>query len=120
MPRVKNPNRPKRGFLDGYKTYNPEVEGYGDSGQWRQAFHFRMGLDAAREAVGDDKPISVLGVVFESGWTFTQKWAAIKSAWRKLVRTYHPDNQETGDSEKFKKIQGAYEVLEDEYRRLGV
>lgn len=41
----------------------------------------------------------------------------IKSAWRKLAKTYHPDNKETGDEAKFKEIQEAYDVLYDDQKR---
>jgi molecular chaperone DnaJ len=41
----------------------------------------------------------------------------IKSAWRKLAKTYHPDNQETGDEAKFKEIQEAYDILYDDQKR---
>lgn len=41
----------------------------------------------------------------------------IKSAWRKLAKTYHPDNKETGDEAKFKEAQEAYDVLKDDQKR---
>ena len=41
----------------------------------------------------------------------------IKSAYRKLAKTYHPDNKETGNEEKFKEIQEAYDVLYDDQKR---
>ena len=41
----------------------------------------------------------------------------IKSAWRKLAKTYHPDNKETGDEIKFKEIQEAYDILYDDQKR---
>lgn len=41
----------------------------------------------------------------------------IKSAYRKLAKKYHPDNKETGDSEKFKEATEAYSVLSDEKKR---
>jgi molecular chaperone DnaJ len=41
----------------------------------------------------------------------------IKSAYRKLAKTYHPDNKETGNEAKFKEIQEAYDVLYDDQKR---
>ena len=41
----------------------------------------------------------------------------IKSAYRKLAKKYHPDNKETGDENKFKEIQEAYDVLYDDKKR---
>lgn len=41
----------------------------------------------------------------------------IKSAYRKLAKTYHPDNKETGDETKFKEVQEAYDILYDDNKR---
>ena len=41
----------------------------------------------------------------------------IKSAYRKLAKTYHPDNKETGNEAKFKEVQEAYDVLYDDQKR---
>jgi molecular chaperone DnaJ len=41
----------------------------------------------------------------------------IKAAYKKAARKYHPDNAETGDEEKFKKLGEAYEVLKDPQKR---
>ncbi|KAK7399567.1 hypothetical protein VNO78_10752 [Psophocarpus tetragonolobus] len=42
----------------------------------------------------------------------------IKSAYRKLARSYHPDvNKESGAEQKFKEISNAYEVLSDDEKR---
>jgi len=48
----------KKGFLDGYKTYDASA-GHGGTGEWRKAFTERMGLDEARQA---------LGLSAEAGW----------------------------------------------------
>ncbi|KAG0459814.1 hypothetical protein HPP92_022942 [Vanilla planifolia] len=42
----------------------------------------------------------------------------IKSAYRKLARSYHPDvNKDPGAEQKFKEISNAYEVLSDDEKR---
>ena len=41
----------------------------------------------------------------------------IHRVYRLFAARYHPDNKETGDAEKFRKIQEAYEVLSDPERR---
>ena len=43
----------------------------------------------------------------------------IRSAYRKLARRYHPDvnPNDTGAEERFKEIQGAYDVLSDDDTR---
>ncbi|MGJ8670271.1 MAG: DnaJ C-terminal domain-containing protein [Oceanococcus sp.] len=44
--------------------------------------------------------------------------AAIKQAYRRLARKYHPDvNHEAGAEDKFKDLQEAYEVLRDDEKR---
>lgn len=89
--------------------YDPSIEGYGSPRQWKEAYHERMGLDAAKEAVGSGSPYQILGVAEKA------PWAEVKSAYRKLVMAHHPDKG--GDPATFRKVQGAYEVLEDVYSR---
>ena len=91
----------------GYRTYEGAR---GSEQEWGRAFAYRMGLDAARKAVGKDSPRGILGV------TATATFEEIRRAWRKLVMKFHPDNSETGDAAAFRRIQGAYEILEYECR----
>lgn len=41
----------------------------------------------------------------------------IKRAFRKLAKTYHPDNKQTGDEAKFKEVGEAYAILADPNKR---
>jgi len=41
----------------------------------------------------------------------------IKRAFRKLAKTYHPDNKQTGDEAKFKEVGEAYAILSDSNKR---
>ena len=41
----------------------------------------------------------------------------IRIAWLRLAKRLHPDNQETGNEEKFKRAKEAYEVLSDYDKR---
>lgn len=41
----------------------------------------------------------------------------IKRAFRKLAKTYHPDNKQTGDESKFKEVGEAYAILSDPQKR---
>ncbi|KAK9167026.1 hypothetical protein Scep_002217 [Stephania cephalantha] len=60
----------------------------------------------------DSDYYSVLGVSRNSSK------AEIKSAYRKLARSYHPDvNKDPGAEQKFKEISNAYEVLSDDEKR---
>jgi hypothetical protein len=48
---VEKERRKKRGFLDGYRTYDTS-NGHGGATEWRKAFTERMGLDEARSELG--------------------------------------------------------------------
>ena len=41
----------------------------------------------------------------------------ITAAWKSLSKRYHPDNQSTGNAEKIKLINGAYDMLSDPAKR---
>jgi len=102
----------KKAFLDGYKTYSPEKEGYGSPSDWVENFRSRMGLNEAKEVLGDNDPFNILGLPKGASW------GEIKSAYRKLAMQTHPDRN-PGDEEaaiKFKKVQAAYEILEARYK----
>jgi len=98
----------KKGFMDGYKTYNPDVEGYGDSYQWKQAFNQRMGFEEAKVILNNSKEdaYSILGIVI--GATLDE----IKKAFRKMAMKFHPDkNPNVDTTEKMQKIIAAYTFL---------
>ena len=96
----------KKGFLDGYKTYNPEVEGYGNPSAWKKAFNHRMGYEEARTILSNDDAYSILGILV--GATL----AEIKKAFRKLAMIWHPDkNPGVDTTEKMQKIIAAYTFL---------
>jgi len=102
----------KRGFMDVYKHYDTS-EGLGSAADWRAAFNARMGLDKAREVLGNQDPFFVLGVASNS------TWEAVKKAYREMVMKYHPDRN-PGDDEAvatFKRKQAAYEVLEHRFKK---
>lgn len=40
-------------------------------------------------------------------------YEAITSSYKKLVKKYHPDNQETGDRDRFDEVQSAYSYYKD-------
>ena len=67
------------------QTYDPDEEGYGSSRQWKNAFYARMGWEEAVSILEDELPWKVLGVPKNA--TKSQ----IKSAYRVLVKKWHPD-----------------------------
>lgn len=96
----------KKGFLDGYKTYNPETEGYGSSDDWNDSFRKRMGYQEAITLLGKQDPLSILNL--PKNFTNQQ----LKSSYRKLAKEWHPDLNKSPDAEQmFKKIDAAYEIL---------
>ena len=103
----------KKGFLDGYKTYDPETEGFGGPRQWRNAYHRRMGREEAREVLHGQRRTAheILGVGIKAAKR------EILSAYRRLAMLCHPDraalNNMTVDdaTKKFKILTAAYTEL---------
>ena len=112
MARLKKEPKPKRGFLDGYKTYDPSTEGYGSPLEWRDAFFERLGLDKANEVLGADDPLILLGITSPK-----PTWEEITNKFRRLILSCHPDrNPDSAEAaEKAKKVIAAFEVLEARY-----
>jgi DnaJ-class molecular chaperone len=112
----------KKGFLDGYKTYDPETEGYGSPAQWRAAFAHRMSQEEAEEVfVGKQYgPWAVLGVPEGS------PWKVVKSTFRRLSMACHPDRcilnnmTKVEAEEKFKELTAAFTLIDNEYTRKGL
>lgn len=96
----------KRGFMDGYKTYDTS-KGYGSKSQWQNEFFERLGVEKATEALGPNDPLTLLGL------DATATWAMVQKAYRNNAAKYHPDRNSAKDAEEMmKKINAAYEVLE--------
>jgi hypothetical protein len=109
MPRIKKP-AVKRSPLEGYRTYNPNAEGYGSVSDWGRAFDERMGVEEAGRVLRDDDPIVIMG------FTSLPIMDELKKAYRKLMMQYHPDRA-GGNAGMAMKIIAAYSILEDSIRR---
>lgn len=108
MTNMMKEKKPKRGFMDGYKIYNPEVEGFGNPSDWKFNFRKKMKLDEAVQILGDNDPLELLGLIV--GFTLDQ----LKKAYRKKAMEAHPDRNIGNEAEaekNFKKIHAAYTKL---------
>lgn len=98
----------KKGFLDGYETYDPTAEGYGSRSQWRQTFFHTLSPDEAMQILQSEDPYEILGLDRRA----TQP--QIKKRYRELMLKWHPDRN-PNDVEKAtamsKKINAAYSYL---------
>jgi DnaJ-domain-containing protein 1 len=100
----------KKPFGGNYRTYDTST-GFGGPEQWNSAFEQRMGIETAKEVLGDSSPFAVLGVDLGSAWE------AIKKAYRARVKETHPDLNSGLDGSEFRKVQAAYEILEKQYNQ---
>jgi DnaJ-class molecular chaperone len=104
MPRPKS-NKPKRNIWTDPSPYG-EYEGErGNPAQWRSTFNQRFTREEVVEILQADSPYALLGVAD------TATEAEIKSAFRKLMMTHHPDKG--GNPEMARKIIAAYQHLTD-------
>ena len=98
----------KKGFLDGYETYEPTVEGFGDRFQWRRAFFHTISPDEAMQILQSDDPYEILGL--DRRATAEQ----IKKRYRELMFKWHPDKNPDDIAKATamaKKINAAYSYL---------
>ena len=94
--------KPKKGFLDGYKTYEGPR---GNSSEWRDSFFERMGLDKAIEILGETDPLTLLKLAAGATWPEVQK------AYKREAMHAHPDRG--GSHELMKQLNAAFELLEE-------
>ena len=96
------------GFLDGYKTYDPERNGYGSPRQWRRAFYKKMSSGEAKAILNEDDPYIMLNIAKNA--TLKQ----IRKAFYREALKWHPDRN-PGNIEKatkmMQKINAAYNLL---------
>ena len=96
--------KPKKSFTEGYKTYNPETEGYGNKRQWRSTFNRRFFQEYIEDTLNESGLAwDILGVLR------TASKEEIRKAYLKMAMANHPDRG--GDTELMKKINLAYERL---------
>ena len=93
--------KPKKGFLDGYKTYD-DSHGRGNVHKWRASWEDMSG-DQAQEIIAGDDPLSIMG------FTSLPTMPELMVRFRELMQVHHPDHG--GDLETAKKINGAWTIL---------
>jgi DnaJ-class molecular chaperone len=95
-------------FMSGYKTYDVEEQGYGNTYEWKRTFYQRMSKEEAQEILNEDSPYTILGI------KQTASQEEIKAAYRRLAIKWHPDHN-LGNEEyckvMFQKINAAYCLL---------
>jgi len=96
------------GFLDGYTTYDPEIDGYGNPGQWRRSFYKKMSSDEAQAILNEDDPYEILGI------KRTSTLAEIKIAFYREAKKWHPDKNPTlleKATAMMKKLNATYQMI---------
>ena len=101
----------KKDFMGVYKKRYDTSKGFGNPQEWVSNFNARMGVNKAKETLGTENPYTILGV------SITASWNEIKSAYRRMAMKFHPDRNPGCDEAvaMFKKVQAAYEILEEKY-----
>ena len=102
----------KKGFLDGYKIYDPKTEGYGNPNDWRSAFFTRMGMDEALEVLGAIEPLKFFGLETSATWEDVEKVVRV------FAKRWHPDVNDTPEAHKMMQdINAAYTVLKERFKK---
>jgi len=84
-------------------------------GQWSVIFPKKVLLEYFGQTARPDESPTLYGVL---GVSQSADPAELKSAWKRLARTWHPDvSKEPGSSEQFRAIMEAYEILGDSTKR---
>jgi DnaJ-domain-containing protein 1 len=85
------------------------------SGQWSVIFPKSVLLEWFGQTSRPDEAQTLYGVL---GVSQSVEAAELKSAWKRLARTWHPDtSKEPGSKEQFQAIQEAYQILNDPIMR---
>lgn len=107
MSHLSKEPKAKKGFCDGYKTYDTS-NGFGNKRKWQRVFNERIGAEEAKEELKEASPYDILGVSVNA----TQD--EIKKAYRLLMKEWHPDynsHRLEEATERSKKIIAAYSIL---------
>jgi DnaJ-class molecular chaperone len=99
-------------FLDGYKTYDPEKEGFGSSYEWKRQFHKRMSKEESDLILKEDDPYVILEINRNANKSI------IRKAFYRLAMKWHPDHNPDKiekSTEMMKKINAAYSKLINNY-----
>lgn len=75
----------KKDFMSGYKKYDPENEGFGNSREWKNQFQSRMSKEEAEGVIEDEDPWMILGI------TRNCTHDEIRRAFYTKAMYWHPD-----------------------------